>query len=122
MSGFGEWRGYAVIEDFGRQVGLHIGRETALNEFHQVGQIDAQGVTASTVTHSDGVLPPVGMRIPMEVAEALYKALDRVFGHENQNGQVSALQEAIQVERKRVDNILGTLLTPQAFITQGKAR
>jgi hypothetical protein len=106
MSGFGEWRAHAGREDYGQDLVLNIGRETAPNKFEAVTEISQHGATVSIDDRPEGTLPRTNLRLPLPLGEVLYRALHRVFGHENQDGKVEALEQALSYERSRVDFVM----------------
>ena len=73
--------------------------------------------TPSVVTIDDrerGILPPEDalLRLPDEIARALYEALSRHYGG---GGDMTSLRRDYDAERKRVDTFI-------AHLTQGGAR
>lgn len=101
---FGEWAAHAQPDLLGQHVVLNIGREVAAQQWEiMTGTVEVQAVTEVP----EGAEPPgSNIRVPTEIAHALYEALDRLYGHVNQEGKVQALQEALDKERTRVDLVL----------------
>lgn len=117
MSGFGEWRAYAERGQAfqGPGVHLHIRREIAPNRVEVVHGdliVSQQDVPENAmVTGSD--YPVV---LDEEMAKAVYQALHRLYGHENPDGRISALQESLNVERSRVNAVLQGILSPPSAL------
>lgn len=102
---FGKWRAYAQPSEFGRDIQLNIGREIALGQTHTVVIIDASGVTVTDETSPEST-SGTSLPVPLDIAEAVYHALHRVFGNIDPKGT----EDALKVERARVEKVLDRLL------------
>ena len=108
---FGEWRAHAQPSAFARDVELNIGREVSPGRWDLVTAIDVTtGVTVSSAQEVEGQHFADVLRVPADIAEAMYKALDRLYGQENTEGKVEALQSALEKEQSRVDLIITNAL------------
>lgn len=114
---FGEWHAYAERTWHKPGVALHIGREIAPGQ----QQVVHGDLLVSTVDVPEGQMVS-GSDYPVvldeETAKAVYQALHRLYGHENPDGRIAALEEALQVERGRVNAFLQTMLQPRATVSQ----
>jgi hypothetical protein len=112
---FGEWKAFADRDHWQHRPGveLHIRREIAPNQYEVVHG----DLIATRVEVPEGAMGPQGSDYPVifqeEMAKAVYDALHRLYGHENPDGKIEALQESLNVERSRVNALLQGVLTPQ---------
>jgi hypothetical protein len=78
--------------------------------FDAVKEITADGVTLHTEEVQEGVGVQSGpIRLPLALAEKLHEALNSYF-QQPAPPSVDALQEALAVERARVDKVMDNLL------------
>lgn len=121
MTAFGEWRGHAVVDDFGRRVQLNIARETSPGEYQVLLGVSEQGAGGIYHTWGDteGNAMAPGLLIEREVAEVIYQALDRLYGHVNQDGKVETLEAVLAKEQQRVDFFLNRAFAPQVVASGG---
>lgn len=119
---FGEWRGHADVDDFGRRVRLNIARETSPGRWQVfVGASEHGSVFRDWVDEGDGVsVGVVSPLVEMDVAKTIYQALDRLFGHQNQDGKVEALEESLKKERDRVDFFIARAFAPRTVVEPQK--
>lgn len=105
---FGEWQAYASEGTFSKDVRLNIVREIAPGEFEVITGLSAHGPgRVERLTPAEGeALPVDGMMLPAEAAEAVYHALHRLFGNTDPRGT----EDALKVERARVEKVLDQLL------------
>lgn len=105
----GDWHAYVdPIHDFGHVVAVSLGREISRGQWEVVhGPLISEIVNkeSGVSIHSQHLI-----ELPPDAAKALYHALDRVYGHVNQDGAVEALKDSLKVERARVDKALDKAL------------
>lgn len=112
-----------VINCEGPMVDILVGQHyfwQGTERFDAVQSIDPTGVTLHTEELQEAVGVQSGpIRIPLALAEKLHEALNSYF-QQPAPPSVDALQEALVVERGRVDRFINTYLQPQAWISSGR--
>lgn len=103
------WKAYAGVDHFGRDVNLHIYADHADGQhYDSVSTLSTVGATVNTLVRTEQAVEPTGaIKVPLGMAEAAYKALDRVFG---QHHDQDTLQASLKKEQERVDLVMARLL------------
>jgi len=102
-----------VLNREGPMVDILVGQHyywDGTERFDAVQSIEPQGVTLSTEELQEAVGVQSGpIKIPLALAEVIHKALNDYF-QQPAPPSVDALQEALVVERRRVDKVMDNLL------------
>lgn len=99
------WKAYAEITPHNRDILLYVSRPLTGSKEHRVTEISTAGTVVKQVTATpENIYPAYDLKVNTEVAEALYQALDRIFGKLQDDPQT--LQDALNHERARVDRVL----------------
>lgn len=99
-----QWQGYADLTGPPGYVRVTLGQFSQ----HEALVLDwdapvAHRMAREESTRIDAAHP---LELDTELAEALYKALDRIFGNHHEEGVTDVLREALTHERARVDQVL----------------
>ena len=101
------WQAYAEIDFNAVKVTLgQFGPNRA-----NIANFEPITMTTHELTEGAAVEVSKPLVVQADMAQALYLALDRIFGNHEETGVSDVLRESLQKERSRVDLILDRFLT-----------
>lgn len=107
------WQAYADLNGPTGEVSVTLGQfspgQAVLANFETVT------LTRVDVQEAVQTAAPNPLRLPADMAEALYKSLDRIFGNHHDQGALDATRAALAKEQARVDHVL-TAFLPHAVV------